>query len=121
VGDTATPVCAVETWLACFARLDAEFCARVAPHVNILFHPEAKPHLIEYQISAVLTPWSCASTGSVKYEQRALFPTILAHRPKSSPGEDPYLVGLWRTGALGLLISNMEGMVQAARACREKG
>ncbi|MDH5411107.1 MAG: hypothetical protein OEY16_06935 [Alphaproteobacteria bacterium] len=41
--------------------------------------------------------------------------------PKILPGEDPYRVGLWRTQALGLLISNMEGMVRAARACREKG
>lgn len=40
---------------------------------------------------------------------------------KILPGEDPYFVGLWRTGALGLLIYNMEGMAQAARACREKG
>ena len=41
--------------------------------------------------------------------------------PKILPGEDPYLVGLWRTGALGLLIANLKGMAQAARACREKG
>ena len=54
VGDTATPVCAVETWLACFARTDAELCARAVPHVNMLFHPEAKPYFIRYQISAVL-------------------------------------------------------------------
>ena len=55
VGDMTTPVCTVETWLACFARHDAELCALAAPHVNIQFDPEVKPHLIEYQISAVLT------------------------------------------------------------------
>lgn len=45
----------------------------------------------------------------------------LGPTPKILPGENPYLVGLWRTQVLALLISNMEGMAQAARACREKG
>ena len=41
--------------------------------------------------------------------------------PKILPGEDPYLVGIWRTKALGLLIANMESIVIAARTCRNKG
>lgn len=45
----------------------------------------------------------------------------LGPTPKILSGEDPYLVGLWRTEALGLLISNMTGLVHTARACREKG
>lgn len=52
---------------------------------------------------------------------KGFIPDDLGRTPKILPGEDPYLVGLWRTGALGLLISNMEGMAQAARACRKNG
>lgn len=45
----------------------------------------------------------------------------LGPTPKILPGEDPYLAGLWRTQALGLLISNMEGMARAAQTCRKNG
>lgn len=41
--------------------------------------------------------------------------------PEMLPGEDPFLVGLWRTEALGLLISNLESIVQAARNCKREG
>ena len=41
--------------------------------------------------------------------------------PKIMPGEEPYLVGLWRTRALGLLIYNMISIAHAARTCRRNG
>lgn len=53
VGETSSPVCAVETWLACRARRDAELCARVTPQLEILFDPEVGQFVFEYQISAV--------------------------------------------------------------------
>jgi hypothetical protein len=41
--------------------------------------------------------------------------------PKILHGEDPVLVGVWRTEALGLLICNLESILQAARNCRREG
>lgn len=41
--------------------------------------------------------------------------------PKILPGEDPYLVGIWRSAALGLLITNMSSVAATADVCRENG
>ena len=54
VGDSSTPVCAVETWLACFARRAPALCEQVVPHVEMLFNPRTEPYFIEYQIADVL-------------------------------------------------------------------
>lgn len=53
--------------------------------------------------------------------QKAASPSYTEPTPKILPGEDPYLVGIWRTEALGLLISNLEAMALAAHTFRNKG
>lgn len=54
IGDGSTPVCAVETWFACFARRAPSLCKQIVPHIEMLFFPQAKPYFIEYQIADVL-------------------------------------------------------------------
>lgn len=55
VGEISTPICAVDTWLSCFARVDAKLCARVAPHVKVLFGSDWVPVFERYQIAEILT------------------------------------------------------------------
>ena len=49
IGDPVTPVCAVETLFACFARLDAELCHKVGIR-NPDFGDDPAPSTVEYVI-----------------------------------------------------------------------
>ncbi len=42
-------------------------------------------------------------------------------RPRFAEGEDPFEVGLWRADTLWLLLGNLQGVVEASRACKRKG
>lgn len=49
IGDPRTPVCAVETLRACFARLDKTLCEKTGIRSEILQFPE-NPHVDRYRI-----------------------------------------------------------------------
>lgn len=50
IGNPVTPLCAVETWLACFSRKQDALCEMVAPGILKLIGAAEKPFLLEYEI-----------------------------------------------------------------------
>ena len=63
IGDVSDPVCAIETWIACYALESHELCALLGVEGK-RFNPDAQPNIFEYRIIRVLpitheqtTPW----------------------------------------------------------------
>ena len=53
IGDVSNPVCAIETWNACYAFERPELCALLGVE-GMRFTPDARPNIIEYRIIEVL-------------------------------------------------------------------
>lgn len=53
IGDVSDPVCAIETWNACYALERPELCALLGVE-GMRFKPDAQPNIIEYRIIEVL-------------------------------------------------------------------
>ena len=53
IGDVSDPVCAIETWFACYALEKPELCELLGVEGR-RFEPDAQPNIVEYRIIEVL-------------------------------------------------------------------
>ena len=53
IGDVSDPLCAVETWIACYALEKPELCALLGVKGK-RFNPDAQPNIFDYRIIEVL-------------------------------------------------------------------
>ena len=53
IGDVSDPVCAIETWFACYALERPELCELLGVKGR-RFKPDAQPNIVEYRIIEVL-------------------------------------------------------------------
>ena len=53
IGDVSGPICAIETWIACYALERPELCALLGVE-GMHFKPDARPNIFEYQIIDIL-------------------------------------------------------------------
>ena len=53
IGDVSDPVCAIETWIACYALQKPELCSVLGVE-GMRFKPDAQPNIFDYRIIRVL-------------------------------------------------------------------
>ena len=85
IGDVSDPICAVETWIACYALERPELCALLGVE-GMRFEGDAQPNIFDYKIIEVLPittdrtpnrlrnkPWFNLATIEVRVAKRSCF------------------------------------------------
>lgn len=78
IGNVSKPICAVETWIACYARSESRLCSLLGVN-GMRFNPEGRADFVDYVIVDIL-PVTTTRIFSTNPERKLLRPGDLEIR-----------------------------------------